>query len=424
MKQLYAVWLAEALGPANGKIKKLMEAYGDAEQVYKKDAKALRACSFLSMKEREALLNKEITRAKEILALCQNRGYRLITLDQPVYPDRLRNIYDPPAVLYVYGDLPDFDRELGIAAVGTRTSTRAAQAAAHLFAGALTRGGALIVSGLARGLDTAAHLGALAAGGKTIAVLGGGFDHMYPPENEPLMRNIAAHGAVLSEYAPDVSARPDHFPVRNRIIAGLCAGCLILQAPKKSGALITARLAAEQGRDVFVLPGDLFEPLCAGSNELVARGEGWLVTSALQILDEYSALYGNRINRKKAEISEKRWAAYRAKLLGKAVSHSGPGDFLERLPEKKIIRPSQRADSLGGKADKTPAAPHTKKKPDSGLTPEEKKVYDILTFAPIAFDEAVRLSALPVAACNAAVTMLEIKGYAAVLPGRRLIRLR
>lgn len=423
MKQLYAVWLAEALGPANGNIKKLLEAYGDAEQVYQKDAKALQACPFLSAKERQALLNKEITRAKEILALCQKQGYRLVTLEQPAYPDRLRNIYDPPEVLYVYGDMPDFDRELGIAAVGTRRSTRAAQAAAHLFAGALTRGGALIVSGLARGLDTAAHLSALAAGGETVAVLGGGFDHMYPPENEPLMRKIAAHGAVLSEYAPDVSARPEHFPARNRIIAGLCAGCLILQAPRKSGALITARLAAEQGRDVFVLPGDLFEPLCAGSNELAARGEGWLVTSAVQILDEYSALYGNKINRKKAEISDKRWAAYRARLRGKMVSHSGPGDFLERLPEKKKIRPAQR-DNPSGRADMPPADPHTEEKPDPGLTPEEKKVYDILTFAPMAFDEAVRLAALPVAACNAAVTMLEIKGLAAVLPGRRLIRLR
>ena len=190
------------------------------------------------------------------------------------YPVRLRNIFEPPSLLYVKGQLPVIDEEVAVAMVGTRKASPYGVEAAEKIAYGLSRQGAVVISGAAAGVDSASHRGALRAGGKTIAVLGNGLDVVYPAENEWLYRDIAASGALISEYPPGTAAESWHFPVRNRIISGLSLATVVVEAPEKSGALITANTALEQGRDVFAVPGPIDAPMSRGCNRLIADGAG------------------------------------------------------------------------------------------------------------------------------------------------------
>ena len=222
------------------------------------------------------------------LALAEEKGVRLVTLVDPEYPALLREIDDPPLVLYVKGRLPiDPARSIGI--VGTRRATRYGKMVAGRFASQLALKGVTIVSGLAAGIDTAAHQGAIDVGGLTVAVLGCGIDYPYPKRNQPLLQKIFEAGTALSEYPLGMRPAKWTFPQRNRIIAGLSRGVVVVQAPERSGSLITARLALEQGRDVFAVPGNINSLTSAGSNRLIKQG-AQLVDRAEEILAEYPDL--------------------------------------------------------------------------------------------------------------------------------------
>ncbi|MBI3945333.1 MAG: DNA-protecting protein DprA, partial [Armatimonadetes bacterium] len=210
-------------------------------------------------------------------------GARVLTLADPEYPSRLREIHDPPPVLYARGDLTAQD-EYAVAVVGSRRATDYGLRMAHEIAARLARAGVVVVSGLARGVDAAAHRGALAAGGRTLAVLGCGVDTCYPAEHARLRDEIAAAGAVLSEFA--LGAAPDRwrFPARNRVISGLCLGTVLIEAPADSGAMITADFALEQGREVFAVPGNVDTFASRGCNRLIKEGAA-LVECAEDILE-------------------------------------------------------------------------------------------------------------------------------------------
>jgi len=208
----------------------------------------------------------------------------LITFFDPSYPARLKAIPDPPPLLYVSGALSAHD-EVAVGIVGGRRATASGRIITEEIAKELAAGGVTIVSGLARGIDAAAHRGALAGKRRTIAVLGCGIDRTYPPEHQALRRSIESHGAVISELPIGASPLSHHFPRRNRIISGLSLGVLVSEAAKDSGSLITARLALEQGREVFAVPGSVKEEACRGSNGLIKEGAK-LVEQARDILDE------------------------------------------------------------------------------------------------------------------------------------------
>ncbi len=207
---------------------------------------------------------------------------RTLALDGPGYPTALRNLPQPPAILYVRGRIGLLSRP-GIAVIGTRAHSVYGRDATVSFVVGLVRAGYTIVSGLARGIDGIAHRTALEVGGDTVGVLGTGLDVPYPPEHEELIEAVAERGCLVSEFPPGTPARKYHFPQRNRIIAGLARGVLVVEAPEKSGAMITAEYALEEGKEVFAVPGPIHNPTSAGTNRLIQEGAA-LVTSAADIL--------------------------------------------------------------------------------------------------------------------------------------------
>ena len=211
---------------------------------------------------------------------------RIVTLDDPEYPPSLREIYIPPPILYMKGSYLPED-QTAIAIVGSRQADYRGKSLARTLAASLARRGITIVSGLARGIDTAAHQGTLEAGGRTIGVLGSGFNHFYPAENKDLADEIALQGCVFSEFPCQRPPEPRNFPRRNRIISGLSRGVVVVQATRRSGSLITARLALEQGREVFALPGPPESPLSRGCHALIKQGAK-LVEDVNDILEELS----------------------------------------------------------------------------------------------------------------------------------------
>jgi len=227
-------------------------------------------------------LECEMRRVKEF-------GARVVTMGCADYPALLREIHDPPIVLYVWGKLEDRDRH-AIGVVGTRKPSHYAAECAKKMSYQLASAGVTVVSGLARGIDTAAHQGALAAKGRTIAVIGSGFLSIYPPENLGLAEKIAGSGAVVSEFSMAVTADRQTFPMRNRIISGCAFGLLVVEAGQRSGALISANQAGEQGRSIYAIPGRIDQPGAIGSNRLIQQGAK-LVMSAADILDDMGMLF-------------------------------------------------------------------------------------------------------------------------------------
>ncbi|WP_240754751.1 DNA-processing protein DprA [Parasulfuritortus cantonensis] len=208
----------------------------------------------------------------------------LITWTDPAYPDTLRGLPDPPMWLYLKGD-PDILRRPMVAVVGSRNATPQGRRDAEAFARTLAEAGLTVVSGLAEGIDSAAHEGGLAGNGTGVAVVGTGLDRVYPAKNRALAHRLAAAGALVSEFPLGTPPKPGHFPRRNRIISGLALGVLVVEAAPQSGSLITARLAAEQGREVFAIPGSIHSPMAKGCHQLIKQGAK-LVESAADILEE------------------------------------------------------------------------------------------------------------------------------------------
>ncbi|MDE7260578.1 MAG: DNA-processing protein DprA, partial [Oscillospiraceae bacterium] len=248
----YWIWLAE-LPRVGSQLKlALLEHFGGPDGVYYGEKEEYFQVEGMTRSAAAVLLeNKSLDGADRILGDCDRLGLRAVTLQDTEYPDRLRNIFDPPLLLYVQGRMPRFDDEVAIAMVGTRKASPYALEMGEKLSFQMAGLGAVIVSGLALGGDAAAHRGALRADGFTAAVIGGGHDIKYPKENRRLYEDIAAKGVILSEYPPGTEHIGSHFPVRNRIISGLSVGVVVTEAPERSGTLITAGRALDQGRDVF-----------------------------------------------------------------------------------------------------------------------------------------------------------------------------
>ena len=290
----YWLWLTELPGLTNQTRLALLRHFPSPEDVYYADPEEVLLTEGITRPQAELLKNKDLSAADRILADCQRLNIRILTLQDAAYPGRLKNIYDPPCLLYVQGRLPVFDEELAVAVVGTRNCTPYGVACAEKLGYGLTRGGALVVTGLARGIDAAATRGALRAGGITAAVVGNGLDVRYPPESRYLYEDVAAAGVLLSEYPPGSEPAGWHFPVRNRILSGLCLATLVVEAPERSGALITAGTALEQGREVYAVPGPIDAPTSVGCNQLIRDGGG-LVTEAWDLLREYEARFPDKL---------------------------------------------------------------------------------------------------------------------------------
>lgn len=280
-----AHWLRLTLIPGLGGEgqRRLLKVFGAPAAIFSASGSALRGTVGTALAERIAAHNAapELDAALDWAA---QPGNRILTLADAAYPQALLSAADPPVLLYVKGNAALLNRP-AMAIVGSRNATKQGEANAAAFAQALAAAGLTVVSGLAAGIDAAAHRGALGAAASTVAVVGTGCDRIYPARNESLAREIAEQGAIVSEFALGTPPLANNFPRRNRLIAGLARGCLVVEAAQRSGSLITARLSAEAGREVFAIPGSIHSPQSKGCHALIKQGAK-LVESAADILEE------------------------------------------------------------------------------------------------------------------------------------------
>lgn len=343
---LYWIWLSRCKGLSAHKKLELCDGYHGPKGVY----------------DTGLLSDKDLTPAQKILEDCHRLGVQILTAGDSRYPQRLLEIADPPLVLYYKGSLPDFDREAAIGVVGTRRASAYGLLSAEKLARQIARHGGLVVSGMAAGIDTQAAWGALRAGKPTVAVLGGGVDTVYPTSNRDLYEAVAQQGCILSEYPPGTRPTNWTFPRRNRIISGLSVGVLAVEAPEKSGTLITVRDAKKQGRDIYAVPGHIDSAFCAGSNALLREGAK-AVLCGWDALCSYEDRFADKLHR-------------------------------EELPQRAPVTVAQ----------------------------QEQAVLDALAEGEKTNDQIIAASGLSPQQTLAVLTVLEMKGMVKTLPGGRAIR--
>ena len=386
--QKFWLWLATRKGLRPRGAARAASCFPSVEALYYADAAAYEAAG---LKNYQPLLEKDLWLPTEILRRCYDLGISLLTWQDPAYPQLLRSLEDPPVVLYYRGLLPDFSG-LSIAVVGTRGASAYGLAQARHLGYGLGRCGCTLVSGGAKGIDTAALEGALTGGGPVVCVLGGGVDVVYPASNRSLFQDVAQRGCLLSEYPPGTRPKPEHFPVRNRIISGLCQGVVVVEAPEKSGALITANWALDQGRDVFALPGNLGVANFGGNLRILREG-AILVRDVRDILQEYQGVY--------PELFQK----------STAVAEQPPQRAAE-APPPETPAPTE-----------TPAAEAAEVRIDQALLEnmslDEQSICLLLREGIRQIDNIVDEAQIPAGRALAALTLLEVKGVVRRLPGRR-----
>jgi len=390
----YWLWLAELRGLNNQSRLALLRHFGSPEDIFFADRKELLLAEDVSPDQAERALDHDLAAADSILADCERLGQRVMTIQDAEYPQRLRNIYDPPLVLYVKGRMPAIDEEAAVAVVGTRSCTPYGIASAERLSQELAACGAVVVTGLAKGVDAAAARGALRAGGRVVGVTGSGLDVCYPRESRDLYDDTAASGVLLSEYPPGSEPERHHFPARNRIISGLSTAVLVVEAPEQSGALITANLALDQGRDVFAVPGPISAPASAGCNRLIRDGAG-LTACGWDILRHYEARFPDKL---RPAGGHPEWTPLPARRRGPPKPRSKP----EELPKEK--------------------APKEKVTPE-GLTDDQITLLRILDpESPIQVDDLIQTTGIPARRISSALTMLEIDGCVRQHSGKRYTR--
>ena len=387
-----AYWIAlqAALGYHSKKVRVLMDFFGDAEGVFEATEQELKACPTLTEKEVARILERPFQTSKKIWEECQAADITPIGPDSNLYPDGLKNLPDMPCVLYVKGKLPKWDQLPAVSVVGTRKPTTYGKIVCKRLASVLAVAGVTVVSGGALGLDSVAHRAALDVGGVTVAVLGCGMEAGYLKENQSLREEICKNGALISEYPPKAPATRYTFPARNRIIAALSLGTVVIEAGEKSGSLITADHALEQGKDVFAVPGSIMSPGFYGSNRLISQG-AVAVFGGLDILEKYQHQYFNRLNMNKAVALHK-----------------------EHLKEMLVIE-DPKGDLAPPKAEKPHSQPPKPKKvlqpAPKGLSDRGALVYNTLLGADrLSLHELVERTQLETALLLRVLTRLEVQG--------------
>ena len=293
----YLIWLQLTVGVGKA-IKPIIDYFDSAENLYNSNYLQRKVCPNVTDKMLDAMESTPIEKADEIIAVCKQNGWDIITVDDENYPNKLKEIFDPPAVLYVDGKMPDVDKMLSIAVVDTRKPSNYAKSVARVISKGLARCNAVVISGGALGIDTSAHIGALECGGITVAVMGCGLGSNYLASNEDLRRRITEKGAVISEFPPFTPASRFTFPMRNRIISGLADGVFVAEAGTKSGSLITATFAVSQNRDMFATAASIFDKRFNGTNKLISDGAVPVVDVESIIshyTEKYATLYITRL---------------------------------------------------------------------------------------------------------------------------------
>lgn len=453
---IYWIWLAEALGCDNADFLTFLHADMTPLDVYLATEADVGDLD-ISEKTKRAILNKDLDGAYEINDRCVAHSIGILTYENPKYPSRLKLIGTPPPVLYYLGELPDLNSKLALGMVGTRRISEYGKRYAYKIGYELGAADAVVVSGMALGGDSIAMCAAINGGGKVMAVLGCGVDVVYPKQHGILYREIIKNGAVVSEYPPTTPVKGMNFPIRNRLISGMTVGTLIIECDMKSGAMITARHAVEQGRDLFAIPGKIGESSSDGTNSLIQEGAA-VVLRTDDILSGYEFYYGNKIDyirlsyaRARSELDER--ALEKAGVCSRVNRGAGRSEEPENPEESEELRQRSRNNILRPKiktsfperiksmvvgnktADKgenknagAERRPAERKaiKPSSaeprGLTDDERKVYEAMPDNRAVSLDYLMSRGIGISEAVATLALLEIKGLVSSMPGGMYVK--
>ena len=396
---LYWIWFAQ-LNKIPALLKQaLLRHFHDPEEIYHSEENRLSAVEGMTQAAKQALEDKDLAPAQKILEECEQKGIGILTLHDRAYPNRLRNTPDAPVLLYYKGKLPNWDAQPAIGIVGTRKASSYGMSTAARFGKQIAACGALVISGGASGVDTMAMKGAMEAEKPVVAVLGCGVDVVFPSENRFLFQQVKEDGCLLSEYPPRTKAYGWHFPERNRIITGISDALLVVEAPEKSGAMISARLALDQGREVYVVPGNVDVATCAGSNALL-QDRAMPALSGWDVVKSYADMWPDVVRKHAVE--------YAGKPVTNVAQRPLPLYQPERMTDKKTIDKEEKStySVLNGK--------------QAALSETEQTVLALLGSQPIPMDELIAQTQMSAGAVKAILTRLTIKGLTVNLPGGRI----
>lgn len=392
--------LIQGIGPKT--VQLLVSILGSAEKVLNTTPQELQKIEELSPTARERLIQKKLGCPLEReLELIHEYGCQIITFYDAAYPPLLKEIDTPPLLLYVRGELKPEDA-LSVALVGSRQAKDYGRRVSYQLSYQLTKRGLTVISGFAKGIDTCAHRGALEAGGRTIAVMGNGLSLIYPAGNSELAEKITESGALISEFPMGMKPRSENFPRRNRIISGLTLGTVVVEASNRSGALITARLASEQGREVFAVPGEIFSELSTGTHKLIDNGAK-LISTVDDLLESLPQHILSQIS---------------------IATPSSAPDRETGIPQI----PSDMKGELEQTSSTASKSTATEKKntvpviPPPDLTTDEKTVFNAIEVPSSHIDTIVRTTQLPISQVSSVLLMLELKGAIQQLPGKQFTK--
>ena len=408
MSQLrYWIWLTNVPGLSLTAQLRLIRDFESPEAVFLADREALSAVEGLTRQELESIEKRDMRRADQVLEDCAKHHISILTMQDAAYPRRLLAIENPPPVLYYKGTLLAFDRLPAISVVGSRKASAYGLATAKRMGCQIGACGGVVISGAARGIDSLALEGALSTGAPVAAVLGNGLDIVYPYEAKNLYADVIRNGCLLSEFIPGTKPLGSNFPRRNRIMSGLSLGVLVVEAAKKSGSLITANHALEQGRDVYAVPGNVGLAACEGSNLLLQEG-AMLATCGWDVLQGYQARFPDRLRHVSA--GEKLTLSPQdAKYLytDEPAAQTAPAPSPRASEPEKRIDNSEQRNYIDLQQVK------------DQLTEDELTIVEILRPGQRHVDDIIAQSGMPAARVLASLTLLEVKGYVQQQPGKR-----
>lgn len=399
-KRKYWLWLSHTLGQGSRSATNLMRVFSEPSEIYGLEADKIKKKSpDTDTRIISKLTPRPLDEEEEILYWCDSNSVSVLTPDHDKYPKSLLHLQDAPMVLYALGDIEDIDDRMCCAIVGTRNMSDYGRDMAYKIGAGIADGGGVIVSGLALGIDGMAMAGALEAGGKCVAVLGCGIDRVYPKEHEHLLKKVVEHGMVITEYAPGVAPKGEHFPVRNRIISGMCQAVCVVEGNMRSGSLITARHALYQGRTLFAVPGQVGIENTEGSNFLLRNGAR-VATCAADILERFELMYPLTLR------------------LDRFVPHRPSKEAEDKylISGRGIRRKNEKTAKTEEKRENSPVFPPEEKKPErkqvnlENLSERDMKVYEfMMPDVPMLADEIAECG-LELPDVMVALTMLEICG--------------
>ncbi len=419
---LFWLWLSLRCTVGSDTFSILKKTFSKPSDVYRADEATLEKALHPYKKDLKALCNKELSDVRRVMDYCLHQNIKIMTYESPDYPNAFREISSPPLVLYYYGEIPDLSDNLVVSVVGTRKMTEYGKKMAFEISSDLATAGAVVVSGMALGIDGTAHAAAISGGGKTIAILGSGIDRIYPPTHKRLCSYIIKNGAVITEFPPHEPPERYNFPKRNRLISAISQATVVIEGDEISGALITARHAKEQGRVVYALPGKIDEPTGSGTAILLKDGAK-CITCADDILSDFSVAYNGKINIFKL--------LKKTKINVEAV-------LLKMGVDSKTVKPKKNSSSSdvskeSNKAEaKNSIENETNFEDQSAVIAERQKILESLGKEAIEFykripeNEEVYVEAIAekgkITEAMSATTLLEVYGLIETVPGGRVRR--